>query len=82
MARKKYHVNLSEAETQKPEGMTTKGTMKVRKFKRGGVTPEKWTHWGLWNWHSLNVQQHAAQSRLGKDTPVLSGGGEDYTNLQ
>jgi transposase len=37
MARKKYHVNLSEAETQELEEMTFKGTMKVRKFKRAMI---------------------------------------------
>lgn len=34
MARKKYHVNLNEEEEQTLEEMTSKGTMKVRKFKR------------------------------------------------
>jgi transposase len=37
MARKKYHVNLSESEIQELEEMTSKGTMKVRKFKRAMI---------------------------------------------
>ena len=37
MARKKYYVNLNEEEVQKLEEMTSKGTMKVREFKRAMI---------------------------------------------
>ena len=37
MARKKYHVNLKEEELQTLEGLTNKGTLKVRKFKRAMI---------------------------------------------
>lgn len=37
MARKKYHVNLNEEEMQTLEEMTSKGAMKVRKFKRAMI---------------------------------------------
>lgn len=37
MARKKYHVTLNEEEVQKLEEMTSKGTMKVREFKRAMI---------------------------------------------
>lgn len=37
MARKKYHVNLNEEEMQTLEEMISKGTMQVRKFKRGMI---------------------------------------------
>lgn len=34
MARKKYHVNLEEEERQRLQELTSKGTLKARKFKR------------------------------------------------
>jgi len=37
MARKKYHVNVNEEELQTLEGLTNKGTLKVRKFKRAMI---------------------------------------------